>query len=912
MTAPGDRGPGAGWRRLRAVFRRDVRAEVDDELAFHLEMRERELLEQGVEPAVARAEAEHRFGEIAPIHRECVAIDQRLRRRARRAEVFTDMLQDVQYALRTLRRAPGFAAVAVLTLALGIGATTAIYSVVDAVLFRALPYPAAERLVEPSGQRRGSADRMSSTWRDFQMWQAASVFEAVALYSQPELDITGVCGAPGEACSHPGRGAGDEEPMRASVAIVTRDFFRVLGVRPLLGRFPLPDEFRAGTERPLVISYKLWQSRYGGAPDVVGRKVRMTGFPVTIVGVMPRDAEWPRDADLWYPDRSTPNEGTLAPDNFMYRAIARVGPGTTTEQVHARLDQLARRVEREFPAKRTGITVSTRPIREAMVGEQTARGLWVLFGAVAFVLVIACVNIANLLLARAAAREREMAVRTALGAGRGRLVRQLLTESLVLAGAGGVLGVLLAAWLGPAIVRLAPPAITQTLEVAMSVPVLAVAAGATALAALIFGLAPAVRASRAQPAQALAERSGRSGGGARQRRAAAALVVAEVALSLTLLAGAGLLAKSLVRLRAVDPGLDTRRALTFQVALPNSKYNSRAKTFAFWDDFLRRLRAVPGVTAVTYATALPLGGGGFYLGRTMIEAGAPEPPAGPEVGIMWNFVGTDYFRALGQPVLAGREFRERDDTAATPVIVVTRKFAEAMYPGRPLGEVLGRRVFSWRDERIAREIVGVVGDVRYEGAADAPTPIVYVPARQDWLGGGVVVLRATGDAAGLVAAARRELAAIEPSVALAHAKTMEDVLAESIAPHRVVATLLGAFAGLAVLLAAIGLYGLLSYGVARETREIGVRMALGASPTGVMRAVLRRSLGLAAAGAALGLGGALAVTRVLGSLLFETRPTDPATLAGVTLLLLVVAGAAGWIPARRATRVDPAVALRSE
>jgi putative ABC transport system permease protein len=889
------------WRRFRTVFQRDVRSDVDDELAFHLDMRAQELIEQGIGPAQARREAEHRFGDRVPVERECIEIDRRVRQREHRAEALMDAIQDVRYALRMLRRAPGFAAVAVLTLALGIGATTAIYSVVDAVMFKALPYPAAERLVVPLGTRRGAQDRMFSGWRDFDMWQTSHVFESVALYQQPELDLTGECG-----------GSGPCEPMRASVAIVTRDFFKVLGVRPALGRFPQPDEFKPGTERPLIISYALWQSRYGGARDVVGRKVRMTGIPVTIVGVMPKNAEWPRDADMWYPNRSTPNEGTLAPDNFMFRAIARLAPSSTIEQTHAKLAQLARTVEEQFPAKRTGITIVTEPLREFMVGAQLTRALWVLFGAVAFVLVIACVNIANLLLARAATREREMALRTALGAERHRLVRQLLTESFVLAAAGGLLGALLAVWLGPVLTRMSAEGALQSIEVGLSLPVLGVAAASTLLAATIFGLAPAVRASRAQPAQALAERGGRAGGSRRQRRAAATLVIAEVALSLTLLAGAGLLGKSLIKLRGVDTGMDTRRVLTFQITLPQNRYNSRVQFLRFWDDYLGRVRGLPGVTAASLTTALPFGGGGFYLGRTMIEAGAPEPPAGTEVGIMWNEVETDYFKVLGHPVLAGREFSERDDTAATPAIIVTRRFVDAMFPGKPLGETLGRRVFSWRDERVAREIVGVVGDIRYEGAADTIKPIVYIPARQDALGAGVVLVRTTGDASGLAAAARRELASIDPSIALAHVKTMDEVLAESIGQRKTVTTLLGAFAALAVLLAAIGLYGLLSYGVARETREIGVRMALGASPRGVMLTVLRRSLGLASLGAVLGLIGAVAVTRVLGSLLFDVHPTDAGTLAGVTGLLLAIAALASWIPARRATRVDPVVALRSE
>jgi putative ABC transport system permease protein len=549
-----------------------------------------------------------------------------------------------------------------------------------------------------------------------------------------------------------------------------------------------------------------------------------------------------------------------------------------------------------------------------MVGEQLTRTLWVLLGAVAFVLVIACVNIANLLLARGATRERELSVRTALGARRGRLVRQLLTESVVLALLGGLLGTLLAMWSARALVAAAPAAALQaSVTIRLSLPVLAAALGATLLSAVVFGLVPALQASGAAPAQSLGERSTRSTSGVRSRRAASLLVVTEVALSLTLLAGAGLLTRSLLRLRAVDTGLDTRRVLTFQVAAPGVQFDTPPKVLRFWAEYRRRLEALPDVASASVSSAIPLGGGGFYLGRTMIEAGAPEPPAGSEVSIMWNIVSPDYFRTMGQPLLAGRDFTARDDTTATPAIIVTRAFAEAMFPGRPPAAAVGKRVFSWRDERIAREIVGVVGDVRYEGASDRPSPIVYVPLGQTPLRDGVVAVRkSSGDAAALARLARRELAAIDPAAAVAEVRTMDEVLSNSIAPHQFTALTLGAFAALAALLAAVGLYGLLSYGVAQRRHEIGVRMALGATSSGVVRLVLHRSLVLVGVGTAIGLAGSLAVTRVLGSLLFEVKPSDPAAFAGASLLLVVVALAASYVPARRATRVDPLVALRAD
>jgi putative ABC transport system permease protein len=876
--------------RLRALFRRHgFERELEAELRFHHELEEMHLRHAGARPEDARLRARRRFGSGTRVREE-------IREKSARRWLDT-VWQDLRFGARMLRKSPGFATVAVVTLALGIGVTTAIFSVVDAVLLRSLGYPDAERLVVPQSTRRGSDDRWNVTYRDFLTWKAQKVFASVALYQRDALDLTG-----------------HGQPVRVQTAYVTPEFFETLDVRPLLGRLPLPDEFKPGAPRPLVLSYGFWQEQFGGAPDAVGMNVRIAGFPATVVGVLPRGAEFPRDIQMWYPYRSAANPSNMAPDNFTFYSLARLQPGKTLEHTRAQLTALAIPVEREFPAKRRGVTVTAIPLRDWIVGERLTRTLWVLLGAVAFVLVIACVNIANLLLARGATRERELSVRTALGAGRGRLVRQLLTESLVLALLGGVLGIVLAVWGARVLVAAAPAeALQSSVTIRLSVPVLAAALGATLVSAVVFGLAPALQASAAAPGQALGERSGRTTAGVRSRRAASLLVVTEVALSLTLLAGAGLLTRSLLRLRAVDTGLDTRRVLTFQVAAPGAQFDTPSKVLRFWGEYRRRLQSLPDVVSSSVSSAIPLGGGGFYLGRTMIEAGAPEPPAGSEVGIMWNIVSPDYFRTMGQPLLAGRDFTPRDDSTATPAIVVTRAFVQAMFAGQAPASALGKRVFSWRDERIAREIVGVVGDVRYEGASDNPRPIVYVPLGQTPLRDGVVAVRkASGDATALAPLARRELAAIDPAAAVAEVRTMDQVLAQSIAPHQFTTFLLGGFAALAVLLAAVGLYGLLSYGVTQRGHEIGVRMALGATGAGVVRLVLRRSLVLVAAGTAIGLAGSLAVTRVLGSLLFEVRPTDPAAFAAAASVLVTVALLASYLPARRATRVDPIVVLRTE
>jgi putative ABC transport system permease protein len=805
--------------------------------------------------------------------------------------------QDVRFGARSFRKSPGFTTVAVGTLALGIGVTTAIFSVVDAVLLRPLAFPEAERLVVPQSTGRGTDDRWNITYRDFTAWKERGVFESVAVFQLGALDLTG-----------------HREPVRVRTAYVSQEFFATLRVRPLLGRLPAPEEFKPGAPRPLVLSYGFWQRHFGGARDAVGKPVQITGYPATVVGVLPKGSEWPREVQMWYPYRAPVTESTLAPDNFIFVSIARLKSGATLEGTRAQLAALAKPVEEQFPAKRRGVTVTAVPMRDWMVGEQLTRTLWVLLGAVGFVLVIACVNIANLMLARGAVRGHELSVRRALGAGRGRIARQLLTESVVLALIGGVVGTALALWGAKLLVSIAPTeALRSGVEIRLSLPVFGAALGATALSAIFFGLAPALQGSTAQPGQALGERSVRATAGVRSRRAASLLVVTEVALSLTLLAGAGLLTRSLLRLRAVDTGLDARRVLTFEAAVPQSRFDTRQKLLGFAEQLRQRLEQLPGVASAATASALPVGGGGFYLGRTMIEAGAPEPPAGSEVSIMWNVVSPGYFRTLGQPLLAGRDFTARDDSAATPAIIVTRKFVEAMFPGRPPAAAVGRRVFSWRDERIAREVVGVVGDVRYEAVRDTATPVVYVPLAQTPFGNLMVAVRAgAGDATALATLARRELSALDPGVAMANVRTMEEVIAQSIAPHRFTALLLSSFAALAALLAGVGLYGLLAYGVARRSHEIGVRMALGATSTGVVRLVLGGSMTLVGAGTIIGLAGSVAVTRVLGSLLFEVRPTDPTALAAAAGMLVSVALLASYIPARRATKVDPIAALRTE
>ena len=876
----------AALRRLWALLtRRRVEAELDDELRFHLEMETAKNLAQGL-PADAAATAARR--DLGGMERTKDDV-----REARGLDRAGSALRDVRYAARALARSPALLAAVTLTLALGVGATTAIFSVVHAVLLEAMPFPEPERIVQVQPYPRSDPSDRGRTvpYLDFREWQRDSIFAHVALYNVAELDLVATGG----------------EPRRIALAVVTHDFFAVLGVRPMLGRLPTTDEFNPGTERPLVLSHAMWR-RMGARDDIVGSKISMTGIAVTVVGVLPPEAQWPLDADAWYPNRSRVDEGSLAPDNFIFHGVARLKPGHTIDEARARLDAVAQRIEAEFPAKRRGVGMTAVPLRTYLVGDSLARALWLLLGGIAFVLAIACANIANLQLARAAARQREMAMRVALGASHRRLVRQLVIESLVLALPGGALGLLVAHGMLRAIVALAPADLPRIGQVGLHPVVLGVAAGATLLVALLVGLVPAFQAARAAPADALSEGGSRGSAGPRSRRLASGLVVAEVALSLTLLAGAGLLIQSLSRLMRVRTGLDDARVLTFAASLPQATYASSASLHLFWSRMKSALAAEPGVEAVSFATALPLGGGGFYLGRTMIAEGAPRPPEGSEVRLMWNWVAPDYFRVLGQPLIEGRDFRDSDDSASTPAIIVNQAFVRAMYPD---GRALGRRVISWRDENIVREIVGVVGDVRYDGATDSVRPIVYVPTGQQSIRTGIVLVRTTSHPADVIPAARRVLKSLEPAVAMARIQTMPEVMKASTARLRFNARLLVTFAALALVLAAIGLYGLLAYHVAQRRLEIGVRMALGAKRGAVVRMVLGRALRLSLAGAALGLAAALALSRLMRSQLYEVSPADPRTFAVVTALLLGVAALAACIPAWRATRIHPASALRS-
>ena len=802
------------------------------------------------------------------------------------------MRNDLRYALRALRRTPGFTAVVVLTLALGIGANSVMFSVINAVLLRPLPYQDPAGLVAVFEGREGSGaeGRTPAAAGNYRDWlERNRVFSGMALYRTRGFNLTG---------------AG--EPERIEVAMATASLFPVLGVAPAVGRAYGAEEDRAGGGRTAVISHQLWQRRFGGDPAVVGRAITVGGHTYTVGGVMPASFKFPaRDVEAWLP-LALNEESWAWRGSHNYEVVARLKPGVTIERANAEMRAVAARVAAENPDVQREWTASVYSLSGELAGGARPV-LLVLAGAVGFVLLIACANVANLYLARAAGRSKEIAIRTAIGAGARHVVRQLLVESLVLAALGGAAGLLLAVWGARLVNVVRPDGLPRAEEVAVDGKVLLFTAGLSLLTGLLFGLLPALQAARADLAEVMKQGAKGTSAGPGRARTRDALLVAEVAFSLVLLVGAGLMLKSFARLSDVNPGFTADRLLTGRVALPPTKYDSVAKKVAFADALLQRVRALPGVRSAAVVSSVPLSGQNAQWGY-WVEGRPPATPSDVPVAVARSAT-ADYFRTMEIALRRGRLFDDR--AGGVREAVVNEALVRAHFPGE---DPVGRVVHPGSPEADPVTIVGVVADSKHGALDEAAPPQMFLANSHGAAGYGAfsVVLRVAGDPASLAGALRREVRALDPDLPVADLLTMDEVIAAGTSRQRLSSGLLAGFAGLALVLAAVGIYGVIAYASAQRAREFGVRIALGAADGDVLRDVLGGALRRTTLGVVLGVGASLALTRVLQSQLYEVSATDPAVLAGISALLTLVAVVASYIPARRATRVDPITALRAE
>ncbi len=794
--------------------------------------------------------------------------------------------QDVRFAARMLWKNPGFTAVAILALALGIGANTAIFSVVQAVLLRPLPYADPGRIVELKETALGRLQSIAPP--NFADWKAqARSFESMAAYTDAAATLNGF-------------GA----PEQIDAAAVGADLFHVLGVTPMLGRGFQPDEDRPGGPRAVILGHGLWQRRFGGDPGIVGRTLTFDGRAHPVVGIMPRGFMFPEGVELWFPRRLTDDDLRPAQRGAHYlNAIGRLKTGVTRAQAVEELSAIEHRIAVQFPDKLEGYGVWIRPLFDSIVGS-VRRPLLTILGAVGFVLLIACANVSNLLLARATTRSAEIAVRAALGAGRWRIVRQLLAESVLLSLAGGVVGVMLAVWGVRALSFVLPDDLPRAEAIHVSVIVLGFSFAVSVLTGLLFGVAPAIYASAQDVAAFLKDgrRDGAAGGRGALRNV---LMASEVALSLVLLAGAGLALRSFARLSAVDPGFDPSGLLVVDVATPEARYPDAGAIARFYRTYVEALGMEPGITAAGAVMIPPLTRGGF--GGTFSIIGKDETN---DRRMQVRPVTGGYFESLRIPLKRGRVLKASDHESTQPVAVISEDAARRYWPGEdPIGKRIRIHVSIGLKEP-PREIVGIVGDVHIRSLDQQPGPVVYVPHAQYAAEEMSVFVRTPGDPMMVLPALKVRLAQIDRAIALTRARTGDQIVGAAVAQPRFRMVLLGLFAGIAVVLAAVGLYGVMAFAVGQRRSELGLRMALGADARDVLRLVLRQGLTPVVAGVIVGLLASAALTRVMTGLLYEIQPFDPLTLVAVSLLLTLVATAACYVPARRATRIDPLAALR--
>ena len=791
-----------------------------------------------------------------------------------------EVFQDLRYALRTLLKKPGFTFVVVLTLALGIGANTAIFSVINGVLWRPLPYHQPEQLVRVWGANRQSGNlRAWTSYPNLQDWRAQnSVFEKLAAYAEAKWDLS------------------SSEPEKVEAMRITEDFFSTLGVTAAMGRLFLAQEFNAGQPHVVVLSYGFWQRHFGESRQVLGQNLTLEDQPYTIVGVLaPNDLQFPsRSAALWVPLPPDPSRGSR-----YLNAVGRLKPGVTITAAQAEMSAIAARLEQEHPESNVGISVRLEPLQEALVGD-SRRLLLILLSVTGLVLLIACANVTNLSLFRLTERQKELAIRAALGASRLRLTRQLLTESVLLSLLGGTAGLLLAHSTTTFLLGLSSVEIPRRDEIGFDPRVFGFAMLISILPGLLIGLVAAWQVAWRAPSQTLKESGQHSTVSPRQQWLRQALVVTEVALSLMLVIGAGLLSESFWRLQRVNPGFEPQNLLTLSLTLPDSRYPDAAHTLAFYDRVTERLAALSGVQSASIVSTLPLSGGRLCNEVTISGQAVEGVPCAESRSITPNYFGT-----MGIQLLAGRAFNERDHRETPRVAIINQTLAQHLGPG----DAIGKR-FTFRGAE--RQVVGVVADIKHLGLHTDALAEVYLPLHQSPLAFASLVLRTSTAPTSLATAAQHEIWSIDPALPITALKSMEQVIADSVAQPRFRALLLGAFSALALLLAVVGLYGLLAYGVSQRRHEIGIRVALGAQTQNVLRLVLSQGMKLTLIGVAIGLLGASALTHVLAGFLFNVSVTDPMTFAAMSALLMVTAFLACYLPARRATKVDPLTALRGE
>lgn len=877
---------GGPARRSRRIHRSSVREDVDRELESHIAFRAEELERAGWSPGEARAEAERRFGDLAAVAEAARAEAETTRKRKDRASMFEALWRDVRIGARSLARTPGFVVVVVLTLALGVGANTAVFTVVSGVLFRPPPYPEPSELVVLWEQ--GDDGRQIAVSRpNYEDWrESARAFERLTTVPTGFGETTVLGGL---------------EPVRARLSPVGADFFAILGVGPERGRVFGREESRPGEAPVVVVSHAFWRDVLGAPPDLSEEAVRAFGLTAEVIGVMPSRFDYPYGTDIWFPGGQFPDSTTRTAHN--YGVIGRLADGVGLEAARTEMSALAARLRAEHgPEQNNAADVIVRPFREERAGD-SGPTLALLLGAAGFVLLIACANIASALLARGAARVREAAVRNAMGAGTGRIVRQLVTENLMLALAGGVVGTGLGWLLVRLVVRLNPDALPPGTVLALDPRVLGFALLLSILTALIFGLGPSLRLAATQPAELI--RSGERGVSRVRGRTWSALVAAEVALALMLLVGSGLLVRSFQQLLQVDPGYDTEDVLVADLSLPAESYPEEADVSLALASIRSAVRALPGVGVVGGAHQIPLASGGID--------GAMEVEGRSEYGYAeYRVVLPGYFEALDIGVVEGRVFTDGDDLDAAPVAVVNRALAEEYWPGR---SPLGRRIRGTTNDRYQNwmTVVGVVENIRHESVLAQPRGELYVsgiqrPNRASFM---TLTIETEADPASLAEPVRAAIRGAAPQVPT-DMETFAAVASRDLADRRFVLVIIGGFAGLALLLAGLGIYGVVAYSVSRRTREIGIRVALGAEPRQLRWRVQRETLRPVALGVAIGVAGAVALSRVVRGFLFGVQPIDPVTFALVAVLLVGIAITATWIPAQRSTRIDPVDALAAE